>query len=74
MPRDARFWRNVTIIAVAHIAVVIVLVRWNYEKGKQRLESIVWLSSEAVARTAAGDGGSRPGGSRHASRQAGGTG
>ena len=51
MPRDARFWRNVTIIAVAHIAVVIALVCWNYEKGKPRLESIVWLSSEAVART-----------------------
>ena len=34
MPRDARFWRNVTIIAVAHIAVVIALVRWNYATGE----------------------------------------
>jgi TonB family protein len=51
MPRDARFWRNVTIIAVAHIAVVIALVRWNYEKGRPRLQSIVWLNSETAART-----------------------
>lgn len=51
MSRDARFWRNVTIIAVAHIAVVIALVRWNYEKGRPRLQSIVWLSSDAAART-----------------------
>jgi TonB family protein len=50
MPRDARFWRNVTIIAVAHIAVVIALVRWNREKGRPHLQSIVWLSSEVVAR------------------------
>ena len=51
MPRDARFWRNVTIIAVAHIAVAIALVRWNYAKGRPRLQSIVWLSGEAAGRT-----------------------
>jgi TonB family protein len=51
MPRDARFWRNVTIITVAHIAVVIALVRWNQEKGRPKLQSVVWLSSEVAART-----------------------
>ena len=34
MPRDARFWRNVTIIAVAHIAIIVTLVRWNREARK----------------------------------------
>lgn len=51
MPRDARFWRNVAIITVAHVAVVIALVCWNQEKGRPHLQSVVWLSSEATART-----------------------
>jgi TonB family protein len=51
MPRDARFWRNVTIIAVAHVAVVIALVRWNHAQGRPNLQSIVWLNSEVAART-----------------------
>jgi TonB family protein len=55
MPRDARFWRNVTIIAVAHIVIVIALVRWNLETRKPNLQSIVWLSgggTEVAARSA----------------------
>jgi TonB family protein len=57
MPRDARFWRNVAIIAVAHIVVVIALVRWSLETRKPNLQSIVWLSgggSEVAARSAPG--------------------
>lgn len=53
MPRDARFWRNVTIIAVAHIAIVVALVRWNHETRKPNLQSIVWMSgggTEVAAR------------------------
>jgi TonB family protein len=54
MPRDARFWRNATIIAVAHIAVVIALVRWSRETQRPNLQSIVWLSGEgATAKSAA---------------------
>jgi TonB family protein len=49
MPRDARFWRNVTIIAVAHIAIVIGLVRWNRETAKASLQSIVWMTGEVAA-------------------------
>jgi TonB family protein len=49
MPRDARFWRNVTIIAVAHIAIIIGLVRWNRETRKVSLQSIVWMSGEVAA-------------------------
>jgi TonB family protein len=46
MPRDARFWRNVTIIAVAHIAIIIALVRWNQQTAKASLQSIVWMTGE----------------------------
>jgi TonB family protein len=49
MPRDARFWRNVTIIAVAHVAVIIALVRWNRETRQASLQSIVWMSGEVAA-------------------------
>jgi TonB family protein len=49
MPRDARFWRNVTIIAVAHIMCVIVLVRWSRATAKPNLQSIVWMSGEVAA-------------------------
>lgn len=44
MPRDARFWRNVTIIAVAHIAIIVALVRWNRETRKPNPQSIVWMN------------------------------
>ena len=44
MPRDARFWRNVTLIAVAHIAIVAWLVRWSHETRKLNSQSIVWMS------------------------------
>jgi TonB family protein len=44
MPRDARFWRNVTIIAAAHIAIIIALVRLNLEARKTNLQSIVWMN------------------------------
>jgi TonB family protein len=49
MSRDARFWRNVTIIAVAHLAIIIGLVRWNRETRKVSLQSIVWMSGEVAA-------------------------
>jgi TonB family protein len=49
MPRDARFWRNVTIIAVAHIALIVVLIRWNRETRRVSLQSIVWMSGEVAA-------------------------
>jgi TonB family protein len=48
MPRDARFWRNVTIIAVAHIAILIALVRWNREARPANLQSIVWMSGGGI--------------------------
>lgn len=45
MPRDARFWRNVLLIAVAHIAVLIALVRWSHATRPSDSQSIMWMSS-----------------------------
>ena len=53
MPRDARFWRNVTIIAVAHIAILIWLVSWNRTRRTTTTQNIVWMTggttSEPIA-------------------------
>jgi TonB family protein len=43
MPRDARFWRNVTIIGLAHIAVLLGLIRWSREVKKPNPSDIVWM-------------------------------
>ena len=54
MPRDARFWRNVSIIAVAHIAMIVALVGWSRATPKANLQSIVWMNGggpEAVAQS-----------------------
>lgn len=52
MGQNARFWRNVTIIGVAHIAILLLLARWNAEARRPNLQSIVWLDNatpESVA-------------------------
>jgi TonB family protein len=51
MSRDGRFWRNVTLIGLAHVAVIAGLVRWSREINGARPQSIVWLNGGA------GDGG-----------------
>ena len=53
MPRDARFWRNVTIIAVAHAAILFALARWNRAGSNANPASIVWMMpAEAIASNA----------------------
>ena len=47
MARDARFWRNVAIIAVAHVAVLIALVRSKSEAARSNVQEIVWMSGGA---------------------------
>ena len=44
MSKDARFWRNVALIGVAHIAVVIGLVRWSREPKNINPRSVVWMN------------------------------
>jgi outer membrane biosynthesis protein TonB len=48
---SGRFWRNVTLIALAHIALIAGLIRWSVAaKSAPDAESLVWLSgAEDVA-------------------------
>lgn len=40
----ARFWRNVALIAVAHVSLIAGLIRWSLAaRASSNLESIVWL-------------------------------
>src|SRR5437867_347128 len=45
MPRNARFWWNVVLIAIAHVALIVGLIRWSVAaRASSSPESIVWLS------------------------------
>ena len=45
MARSGRFWRNVVVIAVAHVALIAGLIRWSLAARASNPESIVWLGS-----------------------------
>jgi TonB family protein len=47
MPRDARFWRNVALVAVAHLVVLLALARGSREAVPTNLQTVVWMNSEA---------------------------
>jgi TonB family protein len=48
--RDIRFWRNVTLIALAHIALIAGLIRWSVAaRASTNAESIVWLGEDIAA-------------------------
>jgi outer membrane biosynthesis protein TonB len=51
MSKDSHFWRNVTLIALAHVALLLGLIRWSVEaRSSSNAQSIVWLSgAEDVA-------------------------
>jgi colicin import membrane protein len=44
MPRDTRFWRNVGMIALAHVALLVAFVRWSGSAQKTAAQNIVWMS------------------------------
>jgi TonB family protein len=45
MSRNPRFWRNVTLIALAHVALIAGLIRWSLAaRSAADSESLVWLS------------------------------
>ena len=45
MSRDSHFWRNVTLIALAHVALFLGLIRWSVEaRSSSNAQSIVWIS------------------------------
>ena len=43
--RDIRFWRNVTLIALAHVVLIAGLIRWSLAARASNPESIVWLGA-----------------------------
>jgi TonB family protein len=47
MAKDARFWRNVTLIGLAHVAVLAGLIRWSREIKSSNRQTIVWMNGGA---------------------------
>jgi outer membrane biosynthesis protein TonB len=45
MAKSGRFWRNVVVIAVAHVALITGLIRWSLAARASNPESIVWLGA-----------------------------
>lgn len=46
MSNKGRFWRNVTLIALAHVALIVGLIRWSVAaRASTNAETIVWLGS-----------------------------
>jgi TonB family protein len=54
MAKDARFWRNVTLIGLAHVAILVGLIRWSRETKSSNRQTIVWMNGgvgDGVAKT-----------------------
>ena len=47
MSKDARFWRNVGIIGLAHVAILVGLIRWSREPKNPGAQSVVWMNDGA---------------------------
>src|SRR3954453_4870138 len=47
MPKDVRFWRNVAMIGLAHVALVVGLIRWGSQANPAPSQSIVWMDAGA---------------------------
>lgn len=47
MSKDARFWRNVIVIGLAHVAMIVGLVRWSHASKPASTQSIVWMNGGA---------------------------
>ena len=53
MSKDSRFWRNVTLIALAHVALVAGLIRWSVEaRSSSNAQRVVWLGDAGGASAA----------------------
>ncbi|HEV2046081.1 MAG TPA: energy transducer TonB [Chthoniobacterales bacterium] len=47
MPKNARFWRNVTLIGLAHVVLIVGLIRLSRETKSSSAQSIVWMNGGA---------------------------
>ena len=50
MTRDARFWRNVTIVGLVHVLVLLGLLWWSYTP-RRLPKNVVWMDGGAGAAT-----------------------
>jgi TonB family protein len=44
MRKNLRFWSNVTLIALAHVALIVGLIRWSRESKAAGAQSVVWMN------------------------------
>jgi outer membrane biosynthesis protein TonB len=59
MAKTGRFWRNVVLIALAHVALIVGLIRWSLAaRASSNPESIVWLGG--AGDFAAGESANQP--------------
>jgi colicin import membrane protein len=54
MRRNARFWRNVTLIAFVHLALLIALLRWAGVSKVASAQEITWLNTASEPSASAG--------------------
>jgi len=47
MPKNLRFWSNVALIAAAHVAIIVGLIRWSGKASETNTQSVVWMSGGA---------------------------
>src|SRR5437868_10715214 len=47
MPKNLRFWTNVTLIALAHVVFIVGLIRLSRENKSAGAQSVVWLDGGA---------------------------
>src|SRR5712691_7057880 len=47
MPKNLRFWGNVALIALAHVVLIVGLIRWSRESKNASTPSVVWMSGGA---------------------------
>lgn len=47
MPKNVRFWRNVTLIGLAHVVAIVALVRLSRDSDQQKAQDIVWMNGSA---------------------------
>ena len=44
MPKNLRFWSNVALIAIAHVIIIVGLIRWSRESKDANAQSVVWMN------------------------------
>ncbi len=61
MSKNPRFWRNLTLIALAHVALIAGLIRWSLAaRSAPDAESLVWLSGAEDLAAASSESGAAP--------------